>query len=322
MEKKKVFISGGAGFVGSFLCGSYLEKDCEVWCMDNLLTGGRENISGYLTDRNFKFLEKDVTEFNPENMPSDFSHVFHLASPASPPDYFRYPLETLRVNSIGTENCLKLALACGAAFLYTSTSEIYGDPLIPVQNEEYWGNVNSIGVRSVYDEGKRYGEAAVMAYNRKYGLNTHLVRIFNTYGPRMRLEDGRVVPNFIHQALTGKPLTVYGDGSQTRSFCFVDDLIKGIMLLVEKKYHLPVNLGNPGEFTVMELAELIQKILGKRAEITFMPPLEDDPKRRKPDIRRAKELLGWQPEIPLEEGLRKTIDYFKGRVTKNGREEK
>ncbi|HNS32653.1 MAG TPA: SDR family oxidoreductase [bacterium] len=316
-NKKKVFIAGGAGFIGSYLCEYYLKNNYGVWCVDNLLTGSKENISGNLDNGNFRFIEADVTGLNPEKFPGDFDCVFHLASPASPPDYFKYPIETLRVNSIGTENCLRLALRCRAKFLYTSTSEVYGDPLIPVQNEEYWGNVNSIGVRSVYDEGKRYGEAIVMAYNRKYGVNTHLVRIFNTYGPRMRLEDGRVVPNFIYQSLTGKPLTVYGDGMQTRSFCFMDDLIKGIVLLVEKEYHLPVNLGNPGEFTVMELAELIQKILGKRAEIKFMPPLEDDPKRRKPDISRARELLNWKPEIPLEEGLRKTIDFFKNKVKKD-----
>jgi len=317
MKEKKVFISGGAGFIGSFLCDYYINRNCEVWCIDNLLTGSRDNIAEFLKDRNFKFIEKDVIGFNPENMPSDFDYIFHFASPASPPDYFRYPIETLRVNSIGTENCLNLALKCKAAFLYASTSEVYGDPLIPIQNEEYWGNVNSIGVRSVYDEGKRYGEAIVMAYHRKYGMNTHIVRIFNTYGPRMRLDDGRAIPNFVYQALTGQPLTVYGDGKQTRSFCYIDDLIRGIVLLIEKGYHLPVNLGNPVEFTVIQLAELIQKITGKKTEITFMPPLEDDPKRRKPDIRRAKELLGWQPEISLEEGLKKTIDYFNNKVAIN-----
>ncbi|MCK9265596.1 SDR family oxidoreductase [bacterium] len=322
MDKKKVFISGGAGFLGSFLCGHYLKNNCEVWCMDNFITSSRDNIEEYLNDRNFTFIEKDVIDFTPENMPTDFNYVYHLASPASPPDYFKFPFETLRVNSIGTENCLKLALSSGAAFLYSSTSEVYGDPLIPVQNEEYWGNVNSIGVRSVYDEGKRYGEAITMAYNRKYNLNTHIVRIFNTYGPRMRLNDGRVIPNFIHQSLSNQSFTIYGDGKQTRSFCYVDDLIKGITLLIEKDYHLPVNLGNPGEFTVIELAELIQKLQNKKSNMVFMAPLEDDPKRRRPDISKAKELLGWQPKVALEEGLRKTLDYFQEKILNTKQEEK
>lgn len=318
MEKKKVFISGGAGFIGSFLCGHYLGKGCDVWCMDNLITGSMNNISAHLDNPGFHFLREDVVCLDPEKLPGDFGYVFHLASPASPPDYFMYPMETLRVNSQGTEKCLMLALRCKAKFLYTSTSEVYGDPLIPVQNEEYWGNVNPIGVRSVYDEGKRYGEAVVMAYNRKYGLDTHLVRIFNTYGPRMRLKDGRVVPNFIYQALSGRPFTIYGDGMQTRSFCYVEDLLKGLTLLVEKDYHFPVNLGNPGEFTIMELAGLVDKIFGSKSGIKHMPALEDDPKRRKPDINRAKHLLGWQPEIPLEEGLRRTIDYFRAGFMKPG----
>jgi len=315
MKKKKVFISGGAGFIGSFLCEYYLNKEyCEVWCADNLITGNRENLAGIFDNADFKFIEEDVINLDAGRMPSDFDFVFHLASPASPPDYFRYPLETLRVNSLGTENCLKLALKCKAGFLYTSTSEVYGDPLVPVQKEEYWGNVNSTGVRSVYDEGKRYGEAVIMAYYRKYGLNTHIVRIFNTYGPRMRINDGRVVPNFIYQALTGRPMTVYGDGKQTRSFCYVDDLVKGIALLSGKDYHLPVNLGNPGEFTVIELAGLIQEITGKKTPLEFMPPLEDDPRRRKPDISLANGLLGWKPAVDLKEGLEKTIGYFMEKV--------
>lgn len=312
---KKILIAGGAGFIGSHLCDYYVAREDEVWCVDNLITGSEDNIAGLLNGKYFRFLKKDVICMDVEKLPGDFNCVFHLASPASPPDYFENPLETLRVNSLGTENLLKLALRCNARFLFSSTSEVYGDPLIPVQNEEYWGNVNPVGPRAVYDEAKRYGEAIIMAYHRKYRVDTRIIRIFNTYGPRMRLKDGRVVPNFIYQVLTDKPLTVYGDGKQTRSFCYVDDLIAGIAGMMEMKdYHLPVNLGNPGEFTVLQLAEIIQKIIGKKVKIEFLPALEDDPKRRKPDISRAEELLGWQPKIQLEEGLRKTIDYFMDKV--------
>jgi len=262
----------------------------------------------------FSFVKADIVRLNEVPLKGNFDIVFNLASPASPPDYFRLPVETLRVNSLGTENLLELARRCNAKFLFTSTSEVYGDSLIPVQNEEYWGNVNSIGPRSVYDEAKRYGEAMVMAYFRKYGADTRIVRIFNTYGPRMRLKDGRVIPNFIAQLMEKKPLTVYGDGKQTRSFCYVDDLVSGLAGMMEKDYHLPVNLGNPAEFTVLELAEILQKIAGVTTTIEHLPPLEDDPRRRKPDITRARELLGWQPRVTLEEGLRKTLDYFKKSV--------
>ncbi len=312
---KKILIAGGAGFIGSHLCDYYMAGGCEVWCVDNLITGSEDNIAVHVSNKSFRFLKEDVTAMDTGNLPDDFSLIFHLASPASPPDYFKNPLETLRVNSIGTENLLKIALRCRAKFLFSSTSEVYGDPLIPVQNEEYWGNVNPIGPRAVYDEAKRYGEAVIMAYHRKFSVDTRIIRIFNTYGPRMRLKDGRVVPNFIYQVLTGKPLTVYGDGKQTRSFCYVDDLVAGIAGMMElKDYHLPVNLGNPGEFTVIQLAEIIEKILGKKVKIEFLPALEDDPKRRKPDITRATELLGWRPSVQLEEGLKKTIDYFKGKL--------
>jgi dTDP-glucose 4,6-dehydratase len=308
---KKILIAGGSGFIGSHLCDYYTARGCEVWCLDNLITGSEENVKKLMKGRDFRFIKEDVIYLDLKKLPGDFDCIFHLASPASPPDYFKNPLETLRVNSIGTENLLKLSLKCNARFLFASTSEVYGDPLIPVQNEEYWGNVNSIGPRSVYDEGKRYGEAIVMAYQRKYQADTRLIRIFNTYGPRMRLNDGRVIPNFIYQVLMNMPMTVYGDGKQTRSFCYIDDLIKGIADMMEiKDYHLPVNLGNPVEFTIIQLAEIIQKITGKRVEMEFLPALEDDPRRRRPDISKARELLGWQPIVTLEEGLRKTIDYF------------
>ncbi len=312
---KKILIAGGAGFIGSHLCGYYLERGDEVWCLDNLITGSEENIAEYLNCKLFKFLKEDVICLDTDKLPGNFDCVFNLASPASPPDYFENPLETLRVNSLGTENLLKLTVRCNARFLFSSTSEVYGDPLNSVQNEEYWGNVNPIGPRAVYDEAKRYGEAIIMAYHRKFLADTRIIRIFNTYGPRMRLKDGRVVPNFIYQALTDRPLTVYGDGKQTRSFCYVDDLIAGIAGMMElKDYHLPVNLGNPGEFTVLQLAEIIREILGRELKMEFLPALEDDPKRRKPDIARAKELLGWEPRIPLEEGLKKTIDYFAKKI--------
>ena len=311
----KIFIAGGSGFIGSHLCDHYIGQGAKVWCLDNLASGSEGNIAQLSRRAEFTFLHADLTEFDLSSLRQDFNLVFNLASCASPPDYFRLPIETLRVNSLGTEQCLKLALKCGAVFLFSSTSEVYGDPEIPVQNEEYWGHVNPIGPRSVYDEAKRYGEAIVMAYHRKHQADTRLIRIFNTFGPRMRLEDGRVVPNFIHQAFTGKPLTVYGDGKQTRSFCYVDDLIAGITKLVTVDYHLPVNLGNPGEFTVLELAEIIQRLLGKKTAIEHGPPLEDDPRRREPDITRATQLLGWTPKIPLEEGLRRTIAYFRERIT-------
>jgi len=308
----KILISGGAGFIGSHLCDYYIAKNNEVWCIDNLLTGCLENISHLIKKDNFKFLNEDLILADIEKLPVDFNYIFHLASPASPPDYFNYPIKTLRVNSIGTEKLLLLSLKNNnTRFLFTSTSEVYGDPKIPVQNEEYWGNVNPVGVRSVYDEAKRYGEALVMAYHRKYKLNTRIVRIFNTYGPRMRINDGRVIPNFISQALSGEFLTVYGDGKQTRSFCYMDDLAGGLVKMMESDYHFPVNLGNPDEFTILELAEKIKKIIGVKTEMQFKPPLSDDPRRRNPDIRKAKEILNWSPKISLEEGLIETIEYFK-----------
>lgn len=312
---KKILIAGGAGFIGSHLCDYYVARGCEVWCLDNLITGSEENIKELLKRKDFRFIKEDVIHLDVEKLPGDFNYIFHLASPASPPDYFKNPLETLRVNSIGTENLLKLALRCNARFLFSSTSEVYGDPLMPVQSEEYWGNVNPVGPRAVYDEGKRYGEAIVMTYYRKATVDTRIIRIFNTYGPRMRLNDGRVIPNFIYQVLTDRPMTVYGDGKQTRSFCYINDLIDGIVRMMDiKDYHLPVNLGNPGEFTVLQLAEIIQNIIGKKVKIEFLPALEDDPKRRNPDISKARKLINWQPKVQLEEGLKKTINYFREKV--------
>jgi len=310
-QKKKVLISGGAGFIGSHLCDYYISLGEDVWCIDNLSTGTLDNIEHLLKEPSFRFIQADVISLDVDNtLKEKFDIIFHLASPASPPDYFRLPLETLKVNSLGTEKMLEIARISNAKFIFSSTSEVYGDPTISPQPENYWGNVNPVGPRSVYDEGKRYGEALVMAYYRKYKADTRIVRIFNTYGERMRLNDGRVIPNFIGQLLQGKPLTIYGNGKQTRSFCYISDLIRGITKMIEVDYHLPVNLGNPVEFTILQLAGVIQKIAGIKTQIEFLPPLEDDPKQRKPDISKAKELLGWEPLVSLEEGLKKTIQYF------------
>ncbi|MDD3725955.1 MAG: SDR family oxidoreductase [Candidatus Ratteibacteria bacterium] len=314
MSKRKVLISGGAGFIGSHLCDYYIQRECKVWCIDNLCTGSTENIQHLLNLHNFKFIQQDIVSFNIDTFQEKFDMVFHLASPASPPDYFRLPVETLKTNSLGTEKMLEITRRCGAKFLFSSTSEVYGDPLISPQSETYWGNVNPVGPRSVYDEGKRYGESLVMAYHRKYNTDTRIIRIFNTYGERMRIEDGRVIPNFISQILTGKPLTVYGDGKQTRSFCYIEDIIRGIVSMIDTTYHLPVNLGSTYEFTVIQLTEIIQKITGVKATIDFLPPLEDDPKQRRPDISKAKELLNWEPSISLEDGLKRTFLFFRSRI--------
>jgi len=310
----KILIAGGAGFVGSHLCDRFLAEGCEIWCLDNLITGSRSNIAHHGKVRDFVFVEEDILAFDCLKLPHDFNAILHFASPASPVDYVKYSLETLRVNGEGTRRLLDLAEVCGARFLFASTSEVYGDPLVAVQNEEYWGNVNPIGMRSMYDEGKRYGEACVMVYRRTRGVDARLIRIFNTYGPRMRTDDGRVIPNFLSQALTGKSLTIYGDGRQTRSFCYVDDLVEGIVRMVHGRHQGPVNLGNPGEFTVLELIREIEKILGMRLKTEHMPPLPDDPRRRKPDISKAKSLLGWEPKISLAEGLKKTVPYFKEKL--------
>lgn len=307
---RKILISGGCGFIGSYLCDFFINNGDYVFCIDNFITSNKKNVEHLLNNKKFFLIEKDITEINENEIKEKFDYVLHFASPASPVDYMKYPIETLKVNSIGTEKMLNIALKSESIFLFASTSEVYGDPLIPVQNEEYWGNVNPIGLRSVYDEGKRYGEAITMAYHRKYKLNTKIIRIFNTYGPRMRLNDGRVIPNFIFNALNNKPLPIYGDGKQTRSFCYIDDLIRGIVKVLEVDYNLPINLGNPEEFTIIELAEKIEKIFGKKLGFKFLPPMPDDPKKRKPDITLAKKLLGWEPEIKLEEGLKRTIDHY------------
>jgi len=307
---KRVLITGGAGFIGSYLCERFLEEGCEVICMDNLLTGSLDNIAHLFENERFLFIKQDVTNYI--YVKGGLDYILHFASPASPIDYLNYPIQTLKVGSLGTHKALGLAKEKGARFLLASTSEVYGDPLVHPQREDYWGNVNPIGPRGVYDEAKRFAEAMTMAYHRSHGLDTRIVRIFNTYGPRMRIDDGRVVPTFIAQALRGEDLTVFGDGSQTRSFCYVTDLVEGIFrLLVRSEYHGPVNLGNPTEMSVLRFAETILALTGSKSRIVFRPLPVDDPKVRKPDISLARELLGWQPEVPLEEGIRRSLAYFR-----------
>ena len=312
----RVLITGGAGFLGSHLCDRFLAEGHTVIAMDNLITGSTANIEHLAGHPNFLFIKHDVTNYIYVEGPLDA--VLHFASPASPIDYLELPIQTLKVGALGTHKALGLAKAKRARFLLASTSEAYGDPLVHPQREDYWGNVNPIGPRGVYDEAKRFAEAMTMAYHRYHGVETRIVRIFNTYGPRMRLGDGRVVPNFIAQALTGQPLTVYGDGSQTRSFCYVSDLVEGIYRLLHSDEVEPVNLGNPNEMTILEFARKIVEISGSASEITFVQPederTQDDPKRRRPDISKAKRILGWEPKVPLEEGLKKTIAYFKKRL--------
>ena len=302
-----VLVTGGAGFLGPHLCDLLLLKGYEVICVDNLITGSAQNIEHIESDR-FTYLEHDVTK--PLYFGDRIDYIFHLASPASPIDYFALPIQTLKVGALGTYNMLGLAKEHGARFLLASTSEVYGDPLVNPQPETYWGNVNPIGPRGVYDEAKRYGEAITMAYHRYHGMDTRIARIFNTYGPRMRAGDGRVVPNFINQALRGEDLTVYGDGSQTRSFCYVSDLVDGLFRLMMSDFSDPVNIGNPGEMTVLEFAEVVVEIIGSDSQIVFEDLPVDDPKVRRPDISRAKDLLGWAPVVGLEEGLKETIRYF------------
>jgi dTDP-glucose 4,6-dehydratase len=297
-------VTGGAGFLGSHLCNYLLAHGNRVICVDNLETGSLQNIE-HIRDAAFTFVNHDLIHHLEIAEPVDF--VYHLASPASPIDYLRLPLHTLKVGSYGTHNALGLAKFKRARFLLASTSEVYGDPLIHPQPESYWGNVNPIGPRGVYDEAKRYAEAMTMAYHRQQGVDTCIVRIFNTYGPRMRLHDGRAIPTFIHQALESKPLTVFGDGSQTRSFCYVDDLIRGLVLLAESGEHLPVNIGNPHEMTLLEMAEKVISVIGSSSEIVFEALPIDDPRVRQPDITRAKQLLGWVPQVQLEDGLRRTV---------------
>ncbi len=298
-------VTGGAGFVGSHLCDALLEKGNKVICIDNLETGSLQNIE-HITSDDFTFLPQDITE--EVHVEGDVDFVYHLASPASPIDYARLPLHTLKVGAQGTWHMLGVAKFKRARFLLASTSEVYGDPQVHPQEESYWGHVNPIGPRGVYDEAKRYAEALTMAYHRQQGVDTSIVRIFNTYGSRMRAHDGRAIPTFLRQALQNQPLTVFGDGSQTRSFCFVDDLVRGLILLAESGEHLPVNIGNPDEYTLLQLANAVIEASGAESSVTFEPLPTDDPQVRQPNIDRAKELLGWEPTVPLSEGLRKTID--------------
>jgi dTDP-glucose 4,6-dehydratase len=307
----RVLVTGAAGFLGSHLCDRLLREGHEVVGLDNLLTGRARNLDQARVSPRFRFEERDVTR--PFDVEGPLDRVYHLASPASPPDYFRLPLETLRVGSLGTEHALGVAQAKGARFLLTSTSEVYGDPLVTPQPESYWGNVNPIGPRSVYDEAKRYAEALTMAWHRAKGVDTRIARIFNTYGPRMRLDDGRVVPNFIGQLLRGQPLTVHGTGQQTRSFCHADDLVEGLALLMERGDAMPCNLGNPREISVLEFGELLSKIAGAPLRVEHTAPQPDDPRRRCPDIAKARRLLGWEPRVPLEEGLARTWAWFRER---------
>ncbi|HLW83210.1 MAG TPA: UDP-glucuronic acid decarboxylase family protein [Candidatus Acidoferrales bacterium] len=307
-ERLRAVITGGAGFLGSHLCDAMIARGWEVVCVDNLITGAEENIQHLKSNARFAFVRQDVCDGIDLRDPVDA--ILHFASPASPYDYLKFPIETLRVGSIGTLNLLELAKMKNARFLMASTSECYGDPEVSPQAETYWGHVNSVGPRSVYDEAKRFSEAATMAYHRRHKVDTRIVRIFNTYGPRMRLNDGRALPNFLYQALSGQPLTVYGDGQQTRSFCYVSDLIEGILRLLDSEEHLPVNIGNPNEITILEFAQRIRAITGGRAEIIFQSLPQDDPKRRRPDTSKAKKLLNWEAKVDLEKGLRLTLEYF------------
>ena len=304
----RVVITGGAGFLGSHLCDKLLARGDEVVAIDNLITGNVANIEHLFTEPRFTFVMHDVSTF--VWVPGQVDMVLHFASPASPIDYLEMPIQTLKVGSLGTHNTLGLAKAKGARYFLASTSEVYGDPHVHPQTEDYWGNVNPVGPRGVYDEAKRFAEAMTMAYHRYHGLDTRIVRIFNTYGPRMRPGDGRVVSNFIVQALEGKPLTIYGDGSQTRSFCYVDDEVRGLLALLDSEENDPVNVGNPNEFTVRELADIVIDVVGSSSEIVTRPLPVDDPTQRRPDITRARELLGWKPEIELREGVKRTAEYF------------
>ena len=318
MKFKNVLITGGAGFLGSHLCERFLAEGYEVICMDNLITGAVHNIEHLFADPRFHFEHRDVTEYL--HVVGELDAILHFASPASPIDYLELPIQTLKVGSLGTHKALGLARAKGARFLLASTSECYGDPLVHPQSEDYWGNVNPVGPRGVYDEAKRFAEAMTMAYHRFHGVETRIVRIFNTYGPRMRLEDGRALPAFMSQALRGEDLTVFGDGSQTRSFCFVDDLVDGIWRLLNSDEVLPTNVGNPTEMTILEFARKVVEITGAGSKITFRDLPEDDPKVRQPDITKAQKTLGWEPRVGLEDGLRRTLADFQTRVQARAQE--
>jgi dTDP-glucose 4,6-dehydratase len=309
MEKKTTLITGAAGFLGSHLCDRFINEGHHVIAMDNLITGDLKNIGHHFSNKNFEFIEHDVTKHI--EIAGKLDYILHFASPASPIDYLKIPIQTLKVGALGTHNCLGLAKAKKARMLVASTSEVYGDPLVHPQNEDYWGNVNPVGPRGVYDEAKRYMEAITMAYHNFHGVDTRIVRIFNTYGPRMRLNDGRALPAFIGQALRGENLTVFGDGSQTRSFCFVNDLVEGIYRLLMSDYYMPVNVGNPDEISLEDFAEEILTLTGNKVKIIYKPLPVDDPKQRQPDITRARELLGWEPKVPRKEGLKITYEYFR-----------
>jgi dTDP-glucose 4,6-dehydratase len=311
----RVLVTGGAGFIGSHLSEFLLDQGCEVVCLDNLLTGTTDNINHLHTDR-FTFVKHDVTNYIYVAGPLDY--VLHFASPASPVDYQQLPIPTLKVGALGTHKALGLAKSKGAKFLLASTSEVYGDPLVHPQPEEYWGNVNPVGPRGVYDEAKRFAEAMTMAYHRYHGLDTRIVRIFNCHGPRMRMNDGRAIPNFIRQALTDSPLTVYGDGSQTRSFMYISDLVDGIWRLMHAPVHEPVNIGNPKEMTLLELAKRVLRLTGSASPIVFQPLPQDDPRVRQPDISRARRLLGWEPRVEVDDGLGKTIEWFRAVLRQGG----
>jgi dTDP-glucose 4,6-dehydratase len=307
----RAVVTGGAGFLGSHLCDRLLGEGWEVLAVDNFITGAAGNVGHLAKNAKFKLKDEDVSKNNAMQVDGEVGYVLHFASPASPPDYLKHPIATMMVGSIGTQNALELALRKKAKFFMASTSECYGDPEMSPQKEEYWGHVNCVGPRSVYDEAKRFSEAMTMGYHRHHAVDTRIVRIFNTYGPRMRLNDGRALPNFVYQALSGQALTIYGDGKQTRSFCYVDDLIDGIYKLMLSDEHLPVNIGNPQEITILEFAERIRKHFDNVPRIIFEPLPQDDPKRRCPDISKAKRILKWEPKINLEEGLKRTLAYFK-----------
>jgi dTDP-glucose 4,6-dehydratase len=306
---KTVLITGGAGFLGSHLCDRFINEGYQVIAMDNLITGDLRNIEHLFKKKEFEFYHHDITKFI--HIPGKIDYILHFASPASPIDYLKIPIQTLKVGAMGTHNCLGLAKSKGARILVASTSEVYGDPLVHPQTEEYWGNVNPVGPRGVYDEAKRYLESITMAYHNFHGVETRIIRIFNTYGPRMRLNDGRALPAFIGQALRGEDITVFGDGSQTRSFCYVDDLVEGIYRLLLSHYHLPVNIGNPDEISLKDFAEEVLALTGSKVKIVYRPLPADDPKQRKPDITKAKQILGWQPKVDRKEGLANTYAYFK-----------
>jgi len=308
----RVLVTGGAGFIGSHLCEFFLGKGWQVVCMDDFVTGSRDNLGGFATRRDFKLVEHDVTEYIRLDEPLDW--VLHFASPASPRDYLELPIQTLKVGALGTHNALGLAKVKGARFLLASTSEVYGDPLVHPQREDYWGHVNPVGPRGVYDEAKRFAEAITMAYHRTHQIDTRIVRIFNTYGPRMRLNDGRAIPAFMSQALTNEPITVFGDGSQTRSFQYITDLIEGLWQFMHAPLNEPLNMGNPLEMTLLDLAKRIIRLTGSRSEIVFRPLPVDDPKVRQPDIGRARALLGWEPRVDTDEGLRLTVDWFREKL--------